>query len=446
MKNDTIAAIATAPGVGAISIVRLSGPLAFDIGEKIFSKPFRHAKSHTAHYGNILDSKGETIDNVLLLIMKNPHSYTGEDSIEISCHGGSLVTRNVLQRVLEAGARMAEPGEFSLRAFVNGKMDLAQAEAVQTLIGAKNDLALHLAKQQLQGALSEKIGSFQQRLTYIAAIIEAWVDFPEDDLEFAKFEELILQLEGIAHEMHLLKETFHNGKSLFEGFSLCLIGSPNVGKSSLMNAFLGKDRAIVTEIPGTTRDVLEEDLHLGQLHFKIIDTAGIRNTEEIVEKEGIRRSKLMMQEADVILLLLDASRELQNGDRELLSHIPKEKTIVLWNKTDIATPHRDVPGIAISALHKKGLNEVQAAVERLIWKEGPPAKDEILITKMRHYSALTNAISACESVIQGLKKQISAEFVASDLRTCLQELGSITGANVTEDILTAIFSQFCLGK
>lgn len=446
MNQDTIAAVATAPGEGAIAVIRISGSIAFDVAEAIFSRPIQNFKTHTAHYGHILKSDGKPLDSVLLLVMKGPNSYTGEDSVEISCHGGHLVTKRVLERIFEAGARPAQPGEFSLRAFLNGKLDLAQAEAVQELIAAKNEMALENAKKQLQGALSERISLFQKELTEVTAILEAWVDFPEEGLEFATTEEMIATLDAVCQEMEALKSTFHDGKALHEGLSLCLVGAPNVGKSSLMNALLGKERAIVTDIPGTTRDLLEEDLRLGGLHFKLIDTAGVRKTEEIVEKEGIRRTHVAMQEADLILLLLDASRPLENGDRELLHLSPKEKTLVIWNKIDLAKPSEQFESIAVSAKKKIGLEELKAAIDQMVWKKGAPSKEEVLITKLRHYQALSDAITSCRAVIEGLKSGISAEFVCADMRSALHDLGKIIGTNVTEDILSAIFAKFCLGK
>ena len=446
-KNDVIAAAATAPGEGAIAVIRMSGTNALNIADSVCNKPVSTAPSHTAHYRKILNSDGMPIDHVLIILMKNPRSYTGEDTVEISCHGGSLMTRRILDRLYAAGARPAEPGEFSLRAFLNGKIDLAQAEAVQQLIGAKNERAMEHAEKQLEGALSQSIASFQKTLTDTAAILEAWVDFPEEDLEFAKTDEIIETLEAVCQKMEQLQETFHDGRTLSEGLSLCLIGSPNVGKSSLMNALLGFDRAIVTEIAGTTRDLLAEDLRLCGLHFRLIDTAGIRDTEEIVEQEGIRRSKDTMREADLILLLLDASRPLSDGDLTLLSSAPKDKTLIVWNKIDIGALDPSISPIAISAKERLGLDNLREAIDQLIWKKGGlPSKEEVMITSLRHHQALTKALGFARKVIDDLRQGVSAEFTASDMRACLNELGAILGADVTEEILSAIFSKFCLGK
>jgi tRNA modification GTPase len=447
-KDETIAAVTTPAGEGAIAVIRVSGSKTFDVCETLFSGPVKSYKTHTAHYGNILNKDGGILDSVLLLVMKGPHSYTGEDTVEISCHGGSLMTRRVLERVFEAGARPAEPGEFSFRAFINGKLDLAQAEAVQSLIAAKSERALENAGLQLQGNLSEKISSFQKELTELSAILEAWVDFPEEGLEFATMEEISHSLDLVCQKMEKLQATFHDGKVLHDGLSLCLLGSPNVGKSSLMNALLGKERAIVTPIAGTTRDLIEENLRIGGLHFRLIDTAGIRDTQEIIEQEGIRRSKIAVREADLILLLLDANGPVSEKDQALLNEVPKEKTILVWNKIDLAQPTESfpLPTAFISAKEKQGLDELKQAIERVVWKQGPPPKDEVAITQLRHHQALTKAIENCKTVIEGLKQNLSAEFVTADLRACLSELGTILGTNVTEDILTAIFSKFCLGK
>lgn len=448
-KGETIAAIATAPGEGAIAVIRISGKGAIEVAEKVFSGPVGDYKSHTAHFGQILDGNGRNIDSVLLLVMRAPRSYTGEETVEIHCHGGSIVSKRVLNRILEAGARAAMPGEFSLQAFLNGKLDLAQAEAVQQLIAAKNELAWQAAEKQLRGSLSEKVREFQKDLTMTAAVLEAWVDFPEEGLEFTSMEELLGDLRGALQKMKKLQGTFHEGKTIHEGLSLCLLGAPNVGKSSLMNALLGKERAIVTDIAGTTRDILEDELNLCGLHFRLLDTAGIRETEETVEKEGIRRSKQAMEEADFILLLLDASREMQEEDRRLLEMAPKEKTIVVWNKIDVNLPEEEVPWervVPISVHKKLGFDELRSAIENIVWKKGAPSKEEVVITQQRHFQALSQAINACEHVIEGLEKGVSPEFITSDLRHALNELGTIIGSHVTEDILTAIFSKFCLGK
>jgi tRNA modification GTPase len=448
--GETIAAIATPPGEGGVAMIRISGKEALSVAEKVYSGPLRSYASHTAHFGKVIDAGGAIVDEVLILPMLAPRSYTGEDTVEIHCHGGSLITRRVLETVLQAGARPAKPGEFTFKAFINGKLDLAQAEAVQELIGAKNELALDAAEQQLQGRLSQQVAQFQKSLVDIAAILDAWVDFPEEDLEFASMQEVVDALGSSKAEIQKLSDTFHDGKIVHHGLSLCLAGLPNVGKSSLMNALLGKDRAIVTAIAGTTRDLLEDNLQLGGLHFRLIDTAGIRRTEEVIEKEGIRRSKETMQKADLILLVMDISQEICSEAEVLLELAPPEKTILVWNKADLSD-HR--PTIArfpyqtsISAKHHRGLDDLQKEITRVIWHKGPPAKDEILITQARHKEALSSAVDSLQTLIDGLQTGVSPEFVASDMRHALRSLGTIMGTDITEDILNAIFSKFCIGK
>jgi tRNA modification GTPase len=445
-KGETVAAVATPPGEGGVAIVRISGDEAIDVAEKVYSGKITAYQSHTVHFGRIINSEGETVDEVLIVVMKNPRSYTGEDTVEIHCHGGSLITRRVLQTILDAGARAALPGEFTFKAYMNGKLDLAEAEAVQELIAAKNDLALDAAKNQLQGALSKKIEGFQKELVDIAAILEAWVDFPEEGLEFASFEEVMGSLEATGQKMKSLSETFQNGKIVHEGLTMCLSGAPNVGKSSLMNALLGKDRAIVTPIAGTTRDLLEADLRIGGLHFRLVDTAGIRESKEIVEQEGIRRSHQALHEADLILLVLDATRGVQATDREILKAAPS-KTLVVWNKVDLPSSQaKPENSLEVSAKQGLGLDELRQAIDQKIWQAGPPSKEEVVITNSRHQQALDRAIESIQLVIEGLKNRISAEFVASDMRRALSELGMIIGTDISEDILSAIFSKFCVGK
>lgn len=448
--GETIAAIATPPGEGGVAIIRISGEQAVDVATGLFDGPVHQYKSHTAHFGKLHNLKGEHIDDVLLLVLLAPRSYTGETTVEIHCHGGSLITRRVLESVLETGVRAALPGEFTFRAFLNGKMDLAQAEAVQALICAKNEHALNAAEKQLQGTFSQSIEQFQGMLTEVAAILEAWVDFPEEGLEFATMDEIDENLETICLRMEKLVATFHHGKIMHEGLSLCLLGCPNVGKSSLMNALLDKDRAIVSPIPGTTRDVLEDHLRLNGLHFKLSDTAGIRSTEEGIEQEGIRRSMQTMQQSDLVLLILDVQKGITEEEEYLLSLVPPLKTIVIWNKIDL--PHESLPALDfpfithLSAKERHGLEELHAAIDRLIWQQGPPSKEEIVITNVRHKEALVSSAQSIRRVQEGLRQSISPEFVTFDMRQALNELGKIIGTNVSEDILSAIFSKFCIGK
>jgi len=444
MQTRTITAIATPPGEGGISIIRISGPSALEIADKIFSGPVHEFVSHTAHFGKFLD-----LDEGILLVMRGPNSYTGEDTVELNCHGGSLITRKVLQATLDAGAELAEPGEFTLQAFLNGKIDLAQAEAVQSLIGAKNSLSLQAAKEQLTGSLSKQITTFQQELIDIAAIIEAWVDFPEEGLEFASKEEVLASLFDTLAKMRKLEKTFHDGRKIQEGIRLCLIGSPNAGKSSLMNSLLGHDRAIVTSTPGTTRDLLDAELAIGGLHFQLTDTAGIRKATDIVEKEGIRRSKQAMQTADLILLLIDVSKALSEEDQLLLSSIPQEKTLVIFNKTDLPhfLPDVDVPhSLALSAKTHEGMDTLKKEIETILFSGNLPEKGEVILTNQRHKQALSDACHDLETLIEGLQTTISPEFLSSDMRGCLGHLSSIIGMDISEDILSAIFSKFCVGK
>ena len=449
--GETIAAIATPPGEGGVAIIRISGHQSLKIVANIFSGPIFSYQTHTAHFGKIHNHQGEHIDDVLVLVMLDKRSYTGETTVEIHCHGGSLITRRVLETVLKAGARAALPGEFTFKAFMNGKMDLTQAEAVQELICAKNERALDAAEKHLHGNLSKKISTFQHELTNIAAILEAWIDFPEEGLEFTTMDEMCDQLNKILIEMNGLVSTFHNGKILHDGLSLCLIGCPNVGKSSLMNALVDKDRAIVSPIPGTTRDILEENIRLNGIHLKLSDTAGIHEANEIIEQEGIRRSKEAMQQADLILLVLDAGRELDQHDHHLLNLVPKAKTILVWNKIDLAR-NRNLPVLdfthlsTISAKNKEGLDHLKQKIDHVIWTNGPPSKEEIIITSIRHKEALVKSIQSLQNVMIGLKNGISPEFLTIDMRQSLNELGKIIGADITEDILSAIFSKFCIGK
>lgn len=450
IPGETIAAIATPLGEGGVAIVRISGKEAVAVADRIFSRSIASFATHTVHYGRVVDERGKAIDDVLLVPMLGNRSFTGEDTVEIHCHGGTLITRRVLDRVLKSGARQALPGEFSFKAFINGKIDLSQAEAIQELIAAKNERALDAAEGQLQGKLSSRIHAFQIKLTDIAAILEAWVDFPEEGLEFATSDEIVEQLQEVANDMQKLIDTFHDGRIIHEGLALCLAGAPNVGKSSLMNALLDKERAIVSSIPGTTRDLVEDQMRLNGLNLRLIDTAGIRETSEEVEEEGIRRSHQAMRDADLILLVLDAQTPLTPIEKNLLHSIPKEKSIVVWNKIDLGALHiQPLEGyftIQVSAKERRGLEELQQLIDRVIWECGPPSKEEILITNIRHKEALQQACDFCQNLVKGLMEEISPEFLSIDMRQCLHSLGKIIGTDVTENILTSIFSKFCIGK
>ena len=500
-KGQTIAAVATPPGEGGIAVVRIAGDRALEVADRIFSGPIQKYESHTVHFGKIIDTQGNIIDEGLAVVMKNPRSYTGEDTVEIHCHGGVIITRKVLDAALKSGARAALPGEFTFKAFQNGKIDLTKAEAVQQVIASKSEMAWQAAENHLEGKLYQKISAFQSGLTEIAAILEAWVDFPEEGLEFATKEELLADLSDLQDKMSALHHTFYDGSALKTGFSLCLIGAPNVGKSSLMNALTGKERAIVTHIPGTTRDILEEEVQIAGLNFRLIDTAGIRQTDEIVEKEGIRRSEKAAKEADLVLVVYDITNPMH-----LALNLPEKKTIAIWNKVDLVPishkksrknvqdgasdlfsterkhcqtdkessragkddvanctsfpieyekwgrehqeketlPYSHV--VEVSAKEGSGIDALKKEIHQVVWKEGPPSKEEVLLTSERHHQALGNAIAALKTVSEGLQTDISPEFLVSDLRLALKELGTIIGMNITEEVLSAIFSKFCVGK
>jgi tRNA modification GTPase len=448
--GDTISAIATPPGEGGVAIIRISGTSALTIADTIFSGSVHSYSSHTAHYGSIIDQDGCNVDHVLLLVFLGKRSYTGEDTAEIHCHGGTAVVQRVLEVTFAAGARPALPGEFTCRAFLNGKIDLAQAEAVQALIGAKNEHAMDAARTHLEGKLSKHISTLQHSLTHIAAILEAWVDFPDEGLEFASLEELIEQLTTQAQAMEKLLSTFHEGRMLAEGVAMCLVGCPNVGKSSLMNALLDKERAIVSPVAGTTRDTIEDNLRINGLQARLIDTAGIRITAEAIEQEGIRRSRAALATADLVLFVLDATQGITADDEMLLQEVSNHNTIAIWNKTDLAIatpPQLSLEHVvSISALQRTGIDQLKAAIDSILWQHGAPQRDEVLISNLRQKKSLEQALEACRRVIHALNEGLSPEFAALDMRACLLALGTIIGTDITEDVLSAIFSTFCVGK
>lgn len=458
MFNDTIATISTPIGEGGIGIVRLSGRDAIEIAGRLFISPkgkrLSQVRSHTIHYGFIRDPlTGERIDEVLLSVMKTPYTYTREDIVEINCHGGFIPLKRTLELLIREGARLAEPGEFTKRAFLNGRIDLAQAEAVADLIRAKTETSQRLALEQLRGGLSEKIVMLRDRLIDLCAHIEAYIDFPEEDIEPAETEGLDSALSSIIDELSVLSLTYEEGRFFREGVRVAIVGRPNVGKSSLLNALLKKDRAIVTELPGTTRDVIEELLNIKGLLVRIMDTAGIRESHDMAEIEGVKRSLQAIDEADLVIVLIDGSREISNEDLYILEKVrEKGKRFILGiNKSDLdmfpfSFNMLSELTLPMSAKTGQGLEELRDAIVDLTVRKGIEGSGGVMITNLRHKVAIDNAISALRRASMDLKDSQPQEIVAISLREALDHLGEIVGAVTTEDILNRIFSEFCIGK
>ncbi|MEO1780642.1 MULTISPECIES: tRNA uridine-5-carboxymethylaminomethyl(34) synthesis GTPase MnmE [Enterococcus] len=457
---DTIAAISTPPGEGAISIVRLSGDEALAIADRMYhsgSKCLLEVPSHTIHYGHILDpATNQLIDEVMVTVLKAPKTFTREDIVEINCHGGMVVTNQILQLALRQGARLAEPGEFTKRAFLNGRVDLSQAEAVMDLIRAKTDKAMNLALNQLDGNLSHLIRSLRQEILETLAQVEVNIDYPEyDDVEELTTRLLLEKAHQVQGQIDQLLLTAQQGKILREGLSTAIIGRPNVGKSSLLNYLLDEEKAIVTEIAGTTRDVIEEYVNVRGVPLKLIDTAGIRDTEDVVEKIGVERSKKALAEADLILLVLNQSEALTAADRELLRLTADDKRIILLNKTDLPAQLNldseaellgDSPLFAISVLEKAGLDQLEKAIADLFFAGGTGDKDASYVSNTRHIALLEKAGQALGEVIVGIEAGMPVDLVQIDMTRCWDFLGEIVGDSVQDELITQLFSQFCLGK
>lgn len=458
MKDfDTIAAIATSLGEGGIAIVRVSGDKALQIVSRIFKgrngRTIDDIKTYTMRYGYIIDENNEHIDEVIVSFMKGPRSFTAEDTIEINCHGGVVATNKILEQVIKNGARLADPGEFTKRAFLNGRIDLSQAEAVIDIIRSKTDLSMKSALMQSEGGVSKEIRRLRETLLSTIAHIEATVDYPEDDLEEVTADMAVKQLLEIKDEIGELIETSEEGKILREGLSTVIVGKPNVGKSSLLNALTKENRAIVTDVPGTTRDVIEEYINISGVPIKIIDTAGIRETEDVVEKIGVERSKEKINEADLVLLMLDSSRELDEEDKEIISHIKDKKYIVLLNKSDLDVKINkdDLKElnskymINISVKTGEGINEVKTTIKELFFK-GEINANNIIITNTRHKEALFRAKESIVSAIDVLNNTFAIDLASIDIRNAWSYLGEITGDSLEENIIDKIFKEFCLGK
>ncbi|WP_408955305.1 tRNA uridine-5-carboxymethylaminomethyl(34) synthesis GTPase MnmE [Natroniella sp. ANB-PHB2] len=458
--TDTIAAISTAVGEGGIGIVRISGPEAIEIVEEVFKskkdKSLLEADSYTAHYGKIVDPRSQqVVDEVITLVMKAPKTYTTEDIVEIDCHGGSIVVQKILDVVLHMGARLADPGEFTKRAFLNGRIDLAQAEAIIDLIRSQTEVGLEVAIDQLEGGLSKKVNQIREDIISLLAHLEATIDFPEDEIEDFNPEQLADRIDGAVKKTNELLETSQRGKILREGLEVAIIGKANVGKSSLLNALLRENRAIVTEVPGTTRDVIEEVINIDGIPLKIIDTAGIRKTEDKVERIGIEKSEKFLKRADLILLVLDISQEITTEDRELMELIKSKQTVVVANKFDLNN-NLDLeaieeflptaPIVKTSAIENEGVNKLENVISDLIFSGDVRATNQTLITNMRHKNALDRTHQRLLDVRETFEKRLPNDFITIDLRAALEAIGEITGDTIGEDIIDQIFADFCLGK
>lgn len=459
MKRETIAAIATGLSNSGIGIVRISGEDACSIADNIFQsqnhkdKKISQCKTHTIHYGHIVDGD-EIIDEVLVMVMKGPHSYTAEDTIEIDCHGGILVTRKVLETVIKHGARPAEPGEFTKRAFLNGRMDLSQSEAVIDLINSQNQFALKSSMNQLQGSLKAKIKEMREQIIYEIAFIESALDDPEHISIEGYGEKLAGIVEKLLEEIKVLLHSSDNGKLLKEGINTVIVGKPNAGKSSLMNVLVGEEKAIVTEIAGTTRDILEESIIIGGIQLNIIDTAGIRDTNDVVEKIGVDRAKKYADMADLIIYVVDASAPLDENDYEIINMLQNKKVIVLLNKSDLeqcVTPEEmrkslDKEILSVSAKEEQGINKLEQAIRDMFFAGNITFNDEIYITNARHKSELMNSQKSLEQVYASIEAGMPEDFYSIDLMDAYEALGNIIGESVGEDLVNEIFHKFCMGK
>ena len=451
MRKDTIAAIATAMSNSGIGIVRISGSESLNIIKNIYKG--KELKDHAIHYGYIVDGD-ETIDEVLVMIMKAPHSFTGEDTVEINCHGGVYVVKRVLETVIKAGARPAEPGEFTKRAFLNGKIDLSQAEAVIDVINSKNEYALKSSVGQLRGNVQKKIKEIREEIIYHTAFIETALDDPEHISVDGYGETLKLSVDKLIHELELLLKSSDNGRIIKEGIKTVIVGKPNAGKSSLLNVLVGEERAIVTDIAGTTRDILEESINLNGISLNIIDTAGIRDTEDVVEKIGVDKAKGHANEADLIVYVMDASRELDKNDYDIIDMIGDKKAVILLNKSDLTTVLSkdmiksiiDKPIISISAKEEQGIEEFETILKEMFFQGEISFNDEVYITNIRHKTAISDAYDSLQKVIVSIENDMPEDFYSIDLLDAYESLGSITGETIGEDLVNEIFSKFCMGK
>lgn len=457
---DTIAAISTPPGEGGIGIIRISGEEALEVADRVYrmgNKKLSDQKTHTIHYGKVINPKtDEQIDEVMATVMRAPKTYTREDVVEINCHGGILAVNKVLQTVLNNGARLAEPGEFTKRAFLNGRIDLSEAEAVMDMIRAKTDKAMHMAIKQMDGSLSNLIRNLRQEILNTLAQVEVNIDYPEyDDVEEMTSKLLMEKAYGIKDQVNALLETAQQGKILREGLATAIIGRPNVGKSSLLNKLLKEDKAIVTDIAGTTRDIVEEYVSVKGVPLRLIDTAGIRETEDQVEKIGVERSRQAILEADLVLLVFNQSEALTDEDLKLIEATNDQKRIVILNKMDLENKlnleglKKHLNGDAIvttSIISDDGLAELEQQIADLFFSGQTGERDATYVSNIRHIALLRDTIDALDEVIEGIEMNMPVDLVQIDMTRAWDLLGEITGDSVQDELITQLFSQFCLGK
>lgn len=457
LNNDTIAAVSTALTNSGIGIIRISGDRAVETADRIFRKPngrkLKDEKTFTIHYGHIYDGD-QMIDEVLVMLMRGPKSYTAEDTVEIDCHGGVLVMKKVLETVIKNGARPAEPGEFTKRAFLNGRIDLSQAEAVIDVINAKNDYALKSSVSQLNGAMSKKIKKLREELIYEIAFIESALDDPEHISLDGYGGKLLTGVRAMEKELSGLIRSSASGRVVSEGIRTVILGKPNAGKSSLMNVLVGEDRAIVTDIAGTTRDILEEHIYLQGISLNVVDTAGIRSTSDVVEKIGVERAMGAARDADLIIYVVDGSRELDENDLQIMELIRERKAVVLLNKSDLEpvvsleeiaekSGHRV---ISISAKEETGIDQLEEEIKSLFYEGKIDFNDQILITNVRHAEALREAYDSIRMVENSIESGMPEDFFSIDLMNAYEKLGLIVGEAVEDDLVNEIFSKFCMGK
>ncbi len=456
LNTDTIVALATPQGVGAIGVIRLSGPESINILSKVFSKNIKNAASHTAHFGEIRDGK-RVIDEVLATLFLNGKSYTGEEVVEVSCHGSQYILQDVIRLFLEHGAQPAKPGEFTLRAFLNGKLDLSQAEAVADLIASNSEAAHKVAMQQMRGGFSDQIKKLRADLIHFASMVELELDFGEEDVEFANRDELKALIWKIHIVIQALVTSFKSGNVIKNGVPVVIAGKPNAGKSTLLNALLNEEKALVTEIAGTTRDVIEDEVIWNGVVFRFIDTAGIRETDDLVESLGVKKTLEKMREAAIVCYLFDAAKietsELETIVAELKHDVEKSNSelVLVANKSDQLTKEKrsylenEYAPIFLSARQKSNLNELENLIIDLV-NLGKVGEQDVVITNSRHYQALTSSNEALMRAYNGLSSGLSGDLLAADIRQSLFHLGEITGEVTTDDLLENIFSKFCIGK